>query len=82
MDAIQLLFSDLDLSSIVIPDVEEEEDRGDGAEEEEVGGGDGSPTDPTDDGAPITILASTELAISIVLVISVEDVSVPPSRWV
>ncbi|KAG1331319.1 hypothetical protein COCNU_02G012870 [Cocos nucifera] len=61
------LFSDLDLSSIVVPD----------AEKEEEGGGDGSLVDPTNDGAPITILASTELAIPVVPMASVENTSSP-----
>ncbi|KAG1347924.1 hypothetical protein COCNU_06G017530 [Cocos nucifera] len=62
-DAVQQLFPNLDLSSIVVPS----------AEEEEEGGGDGSPMDPADDGVPITILASTEPAIPTVLAASVED---------
>ncbi|KAG1354963.1 hypothetical protein COCNU_07G010750 [Cocos nucifera] len=70
-DAIQQLFPNLDLSSIVIPSAEE---GGDGVEEEEEGGGDGSPVDPADDGAPITILALTELAISVVSMVPIEDV--------
>ncbi|KAG1347444.1 putative oligopeptide transporter 5-like [Cocos nucifera] len=48
-DAIQQLFPDLDLSSIVISGAEVEEEEGDGVEEEEEGGGDGSPMDQADD---------------------------------
>ncbi|EHA8586562.1 hypothetical protein COCNU_scaffold000525G000100 [Cocos nucifera] len=71
------LFPDLDLSSIVIPGTEEEKEGGDGAKEEEEGGDDRSFVGLVDDGAPITVLASTVLAISAVPVASVEGTSSP-----
>ncbi|KAG1360602.1 hypothetical protein COCNU_09G000650 [Cocos nucifera] len=71
------LFSDLDLSSVIVPSAEEEEEGGDGAEEEEEGGGNESPMDRMDDGAPVTIFASTEPAIPAVSMASVEDTSGP-----
>ncbi|KAG1338302.1 hypothetical protein COCNU_04G006080 [Cocos nucifera] len=76
-DAVQQLVPNLNLSSIIVPDAKEEEEGGDGAEEEEEGGGDGSPMDPMDDGAPITILASTEPAIPTFPTASVEYTSGP-----
>ncbi|KAG1367782.1 putative MACPF domain-containing protein CAD1 [Cocos nucifera] len=62
-------------SNIVVPGAEEEGEGGDSAEEKEEGGDDGFLANPMDDGAPITILPSTELAISAVFMVLAEDVS-------
>ncbi|KAG1347026.1 hypothetical protein COCNU_06G008550 [Cocos nucifera] len=53
-DAVQQLFSDLDLSSIVVP----------GAEEEEEGGDDGLPEGLTDEDLSTAALVPTELAVA------------------
>lgn len=69
-DAVQQLFPDLDVSSIVVP----------GAEEEEEGGDAGPPTGPTNEDAPATAFVPIELAAPAALGASVEgaaDPSVP-----
>ncbi|KAG1327613.1 hypothetical protein COCNU_01G015470 [Cocos nucifera] len=60
-DAVQQLFSDLNLNGIVIPSAEEEEEGGiSGAEEEKERGEDEVSSDPMKDGAPIAAPALIE----------------------
>ncbi|KAG1347917.1 hypothetical protein COCNU_06G017460 [Cocos nucifera] len=66
-DAIQQLFPDLDLNSIVVPS----------AEEEEEGGDDGSPTGPMEDGAPATTFVPTKLVVPTVPTTSIEGILGP-----
>lgn len=68
-DAVQQLFPDLDLSSIVVP----------GAEEEEEGGADGSLAGPTGDDAPITIPAPSESAVLVIPATLSEGAADPPA---
>ncbi|EHA8587103.1 hypothetical protein COCNU_scaffold001442G000070 [Cocos nucifera] len=66
-DVVKQLFSDLDLSSIVIL----------GAEKEKEGGNDGSPMGLVNDGAPATAFIPTEFSIPIAPTTLIEGTSDP-----
>ncbi|EHA8587609.1 hypothetical protein COCNU_scaffold002779G000030 [Cocos nucifera] len=64
-DAIKQLFPDLDLSNIIILDVEEEKESGiPDAKEEEEGCNDEAPGNPMKDDTPIAASAPTESALA------------------